>query len=285
MRWNSVLVVLALGLTLCHPETTDGAEPNLAAEARAVFSAKCSRCHGPQLARPKSGFGYVLDLRRLAADREKVVPSQPDESGLWQLVENEEMPPPNSPTGALIAQEKEVIRKWIAAGAPAEISAAAMETPELLPSEQNESRSTPIIQRTISWIGKFHLLMLHFPIALLMSALSAEVWSIRKGSRIPSPTVRFCLGSAALSSVTTVTLGWLFALSGQGTSGLLAWHRWLGTITGVCAVTLAIVSELDSRRGVRRWSTRALILAGALLVGITGHLGGLMVHGKDFLDW
>src|SRR3989442_11709318 len=29
---------------------------------------------------PRSGFGHVLDLRRLAADHDKVVPSKPDES-------------------------------------------------------------------------------------------------------------------------------------------------------------------------------------------------------------
>ena len=67
---------------------------NLAEEARGVFKAKCAGCHGPDLPKPKAQFGYVLDLRRLAADPEKVIPGRPAESELWALVEHDEMPPP-----------------------------------------------------------------------------------------------------------------------------------------------------------------------------------------------
>jgi hypothetical protein len=105
------------------------------------------------------------------------------------------------------------------------------------------------------------------------------------GRRPPSPAVRFCLGLAAASAVPAVALGWLFALGGHSPSGLLALHRWLGTAAGACAVAVAVFSEVDARRGVRSWSTRALLLAGALLVGISAHLGGLMVHGQGFFDW
>src|SRR5436305_4058662 len=84
-----------------------GSDP--AGDVRVVFSAKCARCHGPQLEKPRAGFGFVLDLRRLAADPNKVVPFKPDESDLWQQVQNDEMPPPDSPTGSLTANEKEAI--------------------------------------------------------------------------------------------------------------------------------------------------------------------------------
>jgi mono/diheme cytochrome c family protein len=49
-----------------------------AAEVRAVFSAKCAACHGPGLTRPKGRFGYVLDLARVAGNREMVVAGAPD---------------------------------------------------------------------------------------------------------------------------------------------------------------------------------------------------------------
>jgi mono/diheme cytochrome c family protein len=91
---------------------------NLAEEARGVFKAKCAGCHGPDLPKPKAGFGYVLDLARVAANREMVIPGQPAESELWALVEHDEMPPADSPHGPLTAAQKEAIRSWIAAGAP-----------------------------------------------------------------------------------------------------------------------------------------------------------------------
>jgi mono/diheme cytochrome c family protein len=91
---------------------------NLAEEARGVFKAKCAGCHGPDLPRPKGRFGYVLDLRRVAANPEIVIPGRPAESELWALVEHDEMPPPDSPHGPLSPAQKEAIRAWIAAGAP-----------------------------------------------------------------------------------------------------------------------------------------------------------------------
>ena len=51
-----------------------------AEEARRVFAATCASCHGPDLAKPKGRFGYVLDLQRIASNPEIVIPGRPDES-------------------------------------------------------------------------------------------------------------------------------------------------------------------------------------------------------------
>jgi hypothetical protein len=277
MNWKHVAMVCALGVAF-RPGRAAAAERDLAAEVLGVFSAKCALCHGPQLTNPKSGFGHVLDLRRLAADPEKVVPGKPDESGLWQLVQSGEMPLPNSPAGPLSSEQKETIRAWIAAGAPAGAPAGASAR---VPAEA----SAPVLGRTLRWIGKFHLLIVHFPIALMVAAAVGEFWPGWRGRRAPSPAARFCIGLAAASAVPTVVLGWLFALGKHGSSGLLPLHRWIGTVAGGWTVALAVSSEVDARRGLRSWRTRVLLLAGVLLVGVTAHFGGLMVHGKDFYDW
>src|SRR5205809_76697 len=122
MNRNHFLVLGALAASLSRP----GAAParDLAAEVRSVFAAKCVGCHGPDLAKPKGRFGYVLDLARVAGNREMVVPSAPDESELWVLVRRGEMPPDDSPAGPLTKEQQEVIRVWIAAGAPAAASGA-----------------------------------------------------------------------------------------------------------------------------------------------------------------
>src|SRR5262249_55106844 len=77
------------------------APPDPARQVRAVFAAKCAACHGPQLARPKGRFGYVLDLGRVAANPELVVPGSPGESELWELIRRGEMPPEDAPAGPL----------------------------------------------------------------------------------------------------------------------------------------------------------------------------------------
>jgi hypothetical protein len=267
--------VIAAVFAVCYAATAHAGD--LAAEVRAVFESKCASCHGPQLAKPRAGFGFVLDLKRLAEDAEKVVPSKPDDSGLWQQIQNDEMPPPNAPTGPLTAREKEVIRAWIAAGAPSGEAAAG--------EPARERPALPIAWRTFLWVGKLHLLMVHFPIALLVAALLAESWSLWKRQCEPAPVVRFCVALAAVTAVTAAALGWLYALGGYGTTSLLPWHRWLGTAAAAWSVAIAASSELDARRGARSAATRALLLAGVVLVGVTAHLGGLMVHGRDFYDW
>jgi mono/diheme cytochrome c family protein len=100
------------------PVRTEARAANLADAVRGIFRAKCAGCHGPDLPRPRGRFGYVLDLKRLAADPEKIVPGRPAESELWALVEHDEMPPPDAPRGRLTPSEKETVRAWIEAGAP-----------------------------------------------------------------------------------------------------------------------------------------------------------------------
>jgi mono/diheme cytochrome c family protein len=106
---------------LCNgPGVIAASEParDVAAEVRIVFDAKCASCHGADLAKPEGRFGYVLDLARVAANPEIIVPSSPNESEMWELVRREEMPPDDSPTGPLSQQDKDAIHAWIAAGAP-----------------------------------------------------------------------------------------------------------------------------------------------------------------------
>jgi mono/diheme cytochrome c family protein len=103
---------------VCSQPPAASAGEGLALRTRAIFAARCASCHGPDLAKPEGRFGYVLDLRRVAANRELVVPRFPDESELWELVRRGEMPPADSEDGPLTEPEKNSIRDWIAAGAP-----------------------------------------------------------------------------------------------------------------------------------------------------------------------
>jgi hypothetical protein len=137
------------------------------------------------------------------------------------------------------------------------------------------------------WFGKFHLLFLHFPIALVIAAALGECGSIVGRTRRPSPAVRFCIMLGALAGVVTVVLGWLHALNGYGAGmpHILAFHRWLGTAAGVWLAVTAGFSEWDAHRGVRSRGTRLLLLAGALLVGLSAHFGGILAQGEDFFAW
>src|SRR5262245_42604462 len=91
------------------------ADTDLAARAKEVFRSHCTECHGG--AKARAGVN-VLDRDGLVK-KEKVVPGKPDDSVLYQLItatDESAMPPTGRPR--LTADQIEVIRKWIAAGAP-----------------------------------------------------------------------------------------------------------------------------------------------------------------------
>jgi mono/diheme cytochrome c family protein len=251
------------------------------AQVQAVFAAKCNECHGPQLQRPKGGVS-LHDLRQLAANSDLVVAARPEKSALWEVIQNDEMPPSYARAGPLSEQEKEAIRAWIGSLPPGVPSQASPNTFSLA------SPQTRRQQSIFGWLGRFHILVIHFPIALLAAAALGELIAAPRRTSIPRPAVRFCVLLGAAGAALAVALGWLHAdIGGHGSaaSGVLGLHRWLGTGGGVCAAAIALVSERDCRRGQRSVLFRVLLWSGTLLVAATAHFGGVMVHGDLFLDW
>jgi uncharacterized membrane protein len=284
-------------VSLCGAGTAQELDPQeLPARVRSIFVAKCSECHGRGLSRPKAAL-YLHELGPLAANPEWVVPHEPEKSYLWTLIRDDDMPAKGAKAGPLNAQEKEIIRAWIAAGAPVPPSSTSppISQSSASPSLESTEPVTPappptpasLTPRVFAWIGRFHVLVIHFPIALLAAAALAEAIAAWRGSRIPSPTVRYCVLLGAVSAVAAVALGWLHAdVGGFGSASrsILAIHRWLGTIAGLGAAAIAVLSEVDSRRGRRSVSFRLALWASTSVVAAAAHFGGVMVHGNSFFD-
>jgi uncharacterized membrane protein len=137
----------------------------------------------------------------------------------------------------------------------------------------------------MSFIGRFHPLLVHFPIALVMAAAAAELVVIATPLKAwRTVAVANIRAGAAMGVVTTIT-GWLFALAPFVDVGpSLEWHRWLGLAGAAGAIGAALLS---SRLNVSRRSVfvyRFTLFATALLVAITGHLGGTLVWGAMFFQ-
>jgi mono/diheme cytochrome c family protein len=200
--WPLVAVLLAVFAGVRPGNAAAQSGPpvrDIGSEARNVFANKCAVCHGPDLAKPKGRFGYVLDLKRIAANPEMVIPLHPDESELWVLVNHDEMPPSDSPQGALLQKQKEVIHDWIAAGAPEPFTVSSGSPPSVQ-LESTASATLSTADRMLRWVAKFHLLMIHFPIALILAAGIGEVRSLTAMAMcMPTPTM-FWAGRSAIRS-------------------------------------------------------------------------------------
>ena len=264
----------------------------LAARVRSIFLAKCTECHGRSLSRPRAGL-YLHELGPLASNREWVVPFEPEKSYVWSLVRDDDMPAKGAQAGPLNAQEKKTIRAWIAAGAPVPPVTGA--SPQASPAEPSPISTSPADAPVspswtafpFGWLGRFHVVVIHFPIALFAVAALGEILATRR-SNIPAPAVQFCIRLEAAGAIAAVALGWLHAdLGGYGSAagGTLVLHRWLDTAAGVWAAVVVLVSERDSQRGQRSPLLRILLLVGAVLVASAAHFGGVLVHGSSFFEW
>jgi uncharacterized membrane protein len=135
----------------------------------------------------------------------------------------------------------------------------------------------------MAFIGRLHPLLIHFPIALVIVAVGAETAATASVDQRWRTVAMANVRAGAAFALVAAIAGWSLAqTSGTETTPLLEWHRWLGTFA--TALTLAAAVATWRRQAVADlWLFRiALFVAGAL-VAVTGHLGGVLVWGADFL--
>ena len=137
--------------------------------------------------------------------------------------------------------------------------------------------------RLLDWLGRFHPMLVHFPIAFIPAALfTAVVGRRRPGFAKP---VQFLVVTAGVTAPFAMLSGWLsggFALGAD--DWLTQSHRWLGTGIGVGALALGVfaLKRPEQDRG-SAMITGLSILTAAILV--QGWFGGALVHGVDHLNW
>ena len=137
----------------------------------------------------------------------------------------------------------------------------------------------------VRFAGKFHPVVVHFPIALVIAAACAEVLSWWARGSLFRDAARYSLALGAVLAVITVLLGWAAGAFAAypGLSWVLSVHRWTGTGAGTLIVITAILSEVAYRkqRALLRRAYQAFLFLSTLLVGITGHFGASLVYGLD----
>ncbi len=260
-----------------------------AASVREIFEAKCLDCHGPELPRPKGKFGYVLDLPRMANNPDYVKRGDAENSELYLMVRDDEMPGADANVPPLTDAEKETVRRWIDLGAPD--APLATEERAVAPVVVAEARvQRPVWKKSLEWIGRFHPVTTHFPVALMLVAVFAEslAWWTRRESWLH--TVRFLVVLGALGAVAASVLGWInayFSSYSKDPGALLWWHRWLGTGTALWAVVCALLIIIhECQEGSpQRTRFRGALLLGAALVGLSGFLGSALIYGLDHYAW
>jgi uncharacterized membrane protein len=136
----------------------------------------------------------------------------------------------------------------------------------------------------ISFIGKLHPLLVHFPIGLVLAAAAAELAVIAAPRPVWRTVAVANIRAGAAMAVVAAITGWLFAPSVDATTPL-EWHRWVGLAGATGAIGAALLSlRLRVSPGRAAFLYRCALFVSALLVAITGHLGGTIVWGASFFQ-
>ena len=142
--------------------------------------------------------------------------------------------------------------------------------------------------RVARWLGLWHPVIVHFPIALFFLAAVLEAYAIAGRKADLLNTTRVLIAFGALGAVAAVGFGWLAMGFDIGKdNGIHGAHRWVGTSIAVLALGTWWANERFVKvRGKFAGATYASLLAltvAAIL--INGFLGSALVRGMDHMNY
>lgn len=133
---------------------------------------------------------------------------------------------------------------------------------------------TDTVTEYIRWIGNYHTVLLHFPIALLIMTGIAELLFSYTKKVLYANAARFMCLSAAILVVPTVLLGLAMNYSAEYPGKLVNymwWHQTLGIVTLILVIATAYIREYMPSRPTLYYNFLVLSI---LLVLITSYFGG-----------
>ncbi len=126
-------------------------------------------------------------------------------------------------------------------------------------------------------ISRFHPLVIHLPIGILAMVYLLEMRARIKKDRMES-VHSFVLLMAGITATLSILTGLLLVRDGDYSGDLVFNHKWAAIALGVVCWGLYFFNR-SSKTKLYTWT---LLVSGALLA-YTGHMGGSITHGEDFL--
>ena len=124
----------------------------------------------------------------------------------------------------------------------------------------------------LEFIGHLHPVIVHLPIGILLLGVLMMVYQHYSKVDLHAPiSLAFLVGS--ISAVLACIAGWILSNSGEYDALLVQKHQWTGISTAVIGLLVYFLKQYRK--------LLAVILT--LLVFITGHYGGTLTHGENYL--
>jgi len=126
-----------------------------------------------------------------------------------------------------------------------------------------------------------HVVLIHFPVALFIAAVAFDYLAQWTRNQALASAAYFNLLMAAISTVPSIATGfaaWQWALEGEPLKGILLLHMVLACSSSVLIWVVSWIHWRARRRPAAKLPNYRLAIeaVGALLVALTGHLGGFL---------
>jgi uncharacterized membrane protein len=149
--------------------------------------------------------------------------------------------------------------------------------------EPEDRSKMSFLERLMLWLGAFHPMIIHFPIAFFPAALFTAVVGRRRPAF--SAPVQFLVIAGGIVAPIAALLGWFnagFALADN--DKLLFVHRWLGTAIGIGGGLLAVWAwrRPSEDRGAGMIASLTLM---TVAIAAQGWFGGALVYGMEHMNW
>jgi uncharacterized membrane protein/mono/diheme cytochrome c family protein len=127
------------------------------------------------------------------------------------------------------------------------------------------------------FIGRFHPVLVHLPIGILLVAVLFYFLSGQEKYKSVAPAISIALFIGMCSAIASSISGFLLSKTAAYEEPLLSRHQWSGIATTVVAVAAWVLYSKQFRQ------LKGVMLLLSLLIIITGHFGGSLTHGDDYL--
>ncbi|MCL6259233.1 hypothetical protein M3O96_09050 [Aquiflexum sp. TKW24L] len=138
-----------------------------------------------------------------------------------------------------------------------------------------------MIQDLITFIGRFHPLWVHLPIGFLIIAVFFKAYVVLGKKPAMQEAVSFSLLLGTISALIAAVLGFLLSQSGGYEDDLLVIHLMAGWTTVIISGIAWWVNKNELRFGRKlNYTVLGFMI---LALSVTGHFGGSLTHGEDYL--
>lgn len=133
------------------------------------------------------------------------------------------------------------------------------------------------------FIGRFHPVLVHLPIGFLLLACLLEFTGMFKRYEPLKEAVPFALLMGVITAFAAGATGFLLSEAGGYGEEVLERHQWMGISVVVLSLAAFLLRiTLYEQKLYRRFFHILLVVMAAVVIG-TGHFGGSLTHGPDYL--